>query len=142
MNNLVGMKWGELTADQQEELLKNSSTVNGSAFEQRLKNGEKCIVDLTDILSVPGTFISNEAEDTIEIDDDAIIYNSNEGTSWKESRQNQYHARNNLKTFGYKLNKDLGDSFKQACEKKGISQAQQISKMMQLFIDEVSNAEN
>ena len=137
MRNLVGMKWGELSAEQQEELLRNSNVVNGAAFETNLKNGDKCIVDLTEPLSVSGTFISNDVEDTIEIDNDAVIYNSQDGIDWKDSRQNKYHERNNLKTFGYKLNKELGENFKKACEKAGVSQAKQLTKMMESFIQEM-----
>ena len=36
----------------------------------------------------------------------------------------------------FKLKKDLTDEFKEACEKAGVSQAAQISKMMREFIDE------
>ena len=35
-----------------------------------------------------------------------------------------------------KLKKELTDEFKEACEKAGVSQAAQISKMMREFIDE------
>lgn len=36
----------------------------------------------------------------------------------------------------FKLKKELTDEFKEACEKVGVSQAAQISKMMREFIDE------
>lgn len=36
----------------------------------------------------------------------------------------------------FKLKKELTDEFKEACEKAGVSQAAQISKMMREFIDE------
>ena len=36
----------------------------------------------------------------------------------------------------FKLKKELTDEFKEACEKAGVSQAAQISKMMRDFIDE------
>lgn len=36
----------------------------------------------------------------------------------------------------FKLKKELTDEFKEACEKAGVSQASQISKMMREFIDE------
>ena len=36
----------------------------------------------------------------------------------------------------FKLKKELTDEFKEACEKAGVSQAAQISKMMRQFIDE------
>ena len=36
----------------------------------------------------------------------------------------------------FKLKKELTDEFKEACEKAGVSQAAQISKMTREFIDE------
>lgn len=135
MRNLVGMRWGDLSTEEQEELLSNATPVNGLSSGQGLKNGDRCIVDLTETLSVSGTFISNEVEDSIEIDDNTVIYNSQEGISWKESRQNKYHERHNLKTFSYKIDKNLGEDFKKACEKAGISQSKQLTKMMKKFID-------
>lgn len=36
----------------------------------------------------------------------------------------------------FKLKKELTDEFKEACDKAGVSQAAQISKMMREFIDE------
>lgn len=132
------MRWGDLSTEEQEELLSSATPVNGLAFEQKLENGDRCIVDLSEKLSVSGTFISNDVEDTVEIDDNAIIYDSEQGVDWKESRQNKYHERNNLKTFGYKLDKDLGEDFKVACEKVGVSQSKQLTKMMKNFIDSVS----
>ena len=36
----------------------------------------------------------------------------------------------------FKLKKELTDEFREACEKAGVSQAAQISKMMREFIDE------
>ena len=36
----------------------------------------------------------------------------------------------------FKLKKELTDEFKEACEKAGVSQAAQISKIMREFIDE------
>ena len=36
----------------------------------------------------------------------------------------------------FKLKKELTNEFKEACEKAGVSQAAQISKMMREFIDE------
>ena len=36
----------------------------------------------------------------------------------------------------FKLKKELTEEFKEACEKAGVSQASQISKMMREFIDE------
>lgn len=39
-------------------------------------------------------------------------------------------------TKGFKLKRELADEFKKACQKAGVSQAAQISKMMREFIDE------
>lgn len=36
----------------------------------------------------------------------------------------------------YKLKRDLTDQFADACEKAGVSQASQITKMMQAFIEQ------
>lgn len=36
----------------------------------------------------------------------------------------------------YKLKKDIVEAFGEACEKKGVSQASQITKMMKAFIEE------
>lgn len=77
--------------------------------------------------------VDKREDETVEIDD--------KETNWKNSRQAKYHERNNLKTFGYKLDKELGESFKEACKKAKTSQSNQLTKMMQEFIDKagVSN---
>lgn len=36
----------------------------------------------------------------------------------------------------YSLKRDVTDAFREACEKAGVSQASQITKMMQEFIDQ------
>lgn len=73
MNKLVGIKWGELSEETQEWLLENASCIDGGDCGI-IKEG-KCIVDLTDELSVSGKNIDNE----IVIDNNAIIYNPTEG---------------------------------------------------------------
>lgn len=55
----------------------------------------------------------------------------------KARPQDRYNEKNNLVAKSYRLNKDVVDSFKEACEKAGISQSVQLTKMMQEFIDSV-----
>ena len=55
----------------------------------------------------------------------------------KERPQDRYNQKNNLVAKSYRLNKDVADSFKEACEKAGISQSVQLTKMMQEFINSV-----
>ena len=71
MKKYIGKKWKEVTNEEQEILLKNAI-----AFE--CSKGE-CIIDLTKNLSVNGKVIDNEEERYIKIDDNAIIYDPNEG---------------------------------------------------------------
>lgn len=69
MNKLIGVRWGDLKEETKEDLLSR-------AFCEGV--GE-CIVDLTSDLSVAGTIIDNGEEKEIIIDDDAIIYNPEQG---------------------------------------------------------------
>lgn len=69
MNKLVGVRWGDLSAETQEDLLARS-------FCEGI--GE-CIVDLTSDLSIAGTIIDNGEGKELIIDDDAIIYNPQQG---------------------------------------------------------------
>ena len=69
MKNFEGMKWGELTTSEKEELLKNANCIDGETGNN-VEDGE-CIVDLTEEYSVGGNIIDDE----IIIDDNAIIYN-------------------------------------------------------------------
>jgi len=68
-NKAIGKKWGELSDDIRNELLKNCNCVDGITGNDT-ENGE-CIVDLTDNLSVSG-FIKDFEE--LIINDDAVIY--------------------------------------------------------------------
>lgn len=71
--NLTGMKWGELTQEQQDTLLMNANCVDG-VIGNDAKGGE-CIVYLTDTLSVSGILkVSDEGEEIL-INDGAVIYN-------------------------------------------------------------------
>ena len=47
----------------------------------------------------------------------------------------KYQNKVGLIAKSYKIKKELADKFAEACEKAEISQAAQISKMMQEFID-------
>lgn len=47
----------------------------------------------------------------------------------------KYQAKVGLIAKTYKLKKGLTEEFAEACKKQGISQAAQLSKMMQEFID-------
>ena len=69
MSKLIGIKWGALSEETKTDLLER-------AFYEG--TGE-VIVDLTENLSVAGTVIDTEEERYLEIDDEAIIYNPEEG---------------------------------------------------------------
>ena len=69
MNKLIGVKWGALSKETQSDLLER-------AFCEGI--GE-CIVDLTSDLSVSGTIIDNGEEKELIINDNAIIYNPEQG---------------------------------------------------------------
>lgn len=51
--------------------------------------------------------------------------------------QDKWNEKAGLISKSYKLKKKLTDEFADACEKAGVSQAGQISKMMKDFIREV-----
>lgn len=71
MKKYIGKKWKQLTKKEQETLLKKANPFECSTG--------KCIIDLTENLSVNGEVINTEEERYIEIDNDAIIYNPKEG---------------------------------------------------------------
>lgn len=71
MKKYIGKKWKQLTKKEQETLLKKANPFECSEG--------KCIIDLTENLSVNGEVINTEEERYIEIDNDAIIYNPKEG---------------------------------------------------------------
>ena len=48
----------------------------------------------------------------------------------------KWTAKAGLISKSYKLKKDLVDQFAEACEKAGVSQASQLTKMMRDFIEE------
>lgn len=78
MNTLLGMKWDDVSEIDQKELLANA-VVNNGITSDPVQNGEDGIVDLIHPLSIAGR-LSLDGE-TIEIDTDAVIYNS-EGYSY------------------------------------------------------------
>lgn len=67
MKKFIGMKWGQLTEKEQNQLL-----INANPWE--CIEGD-CIIDLTDELSVAGRVVVADEEKYIEIDHEAIIYN-------------------------------------------------------------------
>lgn len=52
--------------------------------------------------------------------------------------QDKWNAKAGLISKSYKLKKELTEEFAKACNKAGVSQAGQISKMMKQFIEEVN----
>lgn len=50
--------------------------------------------------------------------------------------QDKWNAKAGLISKSYKLKKDLVDQFAEACEKAGVSQASQLTKMMKEFVEE------
>ena len=53
----------------------------------------------------------------------------------------RYQKKAGYFTKGFKLKRELADEFAVACEKAGVSQAFQISKMMREFIEETNRTE-
>lgn len=53
----------------------------------------------------------------------------------------KYQQKIGLIAKSYKIKRELADQFAAACEKAGVSQAAQITKLMQAFIDEQNNAD-
>lgn len=73
MNNLVGVRWGDLLEITKEDLLERANCIN--AINGDLINEGECIIDLTNELSVVGNVIDGE----VIINDDSIIYNPGQG---------------------------------------------------------------
>ncbi len=51
----------------------------------------------------------------------------------------KYQKKAGYMTKGFKLKREVVEQFEEACKKAGVSQAGQISKMMQEFIGKVNN---
>ena len=54
-------------------------------------------------------------------------------------RSERYQKKAGWISKSYKLKKEIVDAYAEACENAGVSQAGQITKMMQEFIDKVNN---
>lgn len=81
MINVEGMKWKELTEEEQEMLLKYAMPIDGQTGDEMTEDGE-CIVDFAkhSICSIGGRFEDGE----ISIDDETVFYNPEDGTVTKE----------------------------------------------------------
>lgn len=75
MEELIGMRWGYLKEETQEFLLENAIAINGSTCDE-CKEG-KCIIDLTDELSIEGEVVEGE----IKINPHNVIYDPRYGIS-------------------------------------------------------------
>ncbi len=53
----------------------------------------------------------------------------------KYKYQEAYAERNNLIAKTYKINKDLAEQFKQACDSEGVSQASKLQELMRYWMD-------
>ena len=53
----------------------------------------------------------------------------------KERPQDRWNKKNNLAAKTYRLNNDIAERFKEACNIAGVSQASQLTKMMLEFIE-------
>ena len=79
MKNLIGKKWGQLTSKEQKELLSIANTIDGRTGNTINEVGE-CIIDFDGTeYSISGKNVFMEDEYSLEIDDNAIIYNSSDG---------------------------------------------------------------
>lgn len=79
MKNLIGKKWGQLTSEEQKELLSIANTIDGRTGNTMNETGE-CIIDFEGTeYSISGKNVSMEDEYSLEIDDNSIIYNSSDG---------------------------------------------------------------
>lgn len=74
-------------------------------------------------------------------------HTGNGGTEMPKGKPNpqtiaseKYQKKAGYMTKGFKIKRDIADRFAEACDKAGVSQASQITKMMQEFIDEVEKA--
>ena len=71
-------------------------------------------------------------------------HTANGGTEMPKGKPNpqtiaseKYQKKAGYMTKGFKIKRDIADRFAKACDKVGVSQASQITKMMQGFINEV-----
>ena len=54
----------------------------------------------------------------------------------KETPQERWNKKNGYITKGFRMYRTTADAFKEACDKAGVSQSEQIVKMMREFISE------
>lgn len=59
----------------------------------------------------------------------------------KYAAQKRYQQKVGIIAKSYRLKRDLTEAFAQACEKKGVSQAGQLTKMMLEFIEQTKTEE-
>lgn len=76
MQNLKGKKWGQLTEEQQYDLLSRVVDTIDGCSGSKVRHGE-CIVDFDNGLSIAG-YVNAENDYDIEIDDNSILYDSAE----------------------------------------------------------------
>lgn len=60
----------------------------------------------------------------------------------KESPQNRWNRKNGYVSKSYKLKDTTIKAFADACDRAGVSQAGQLTKMMLEFVDRVNDGEN
>ena len=87
MNNLVGVRWGDLLEITKNYLLERANCIN--SVNGDLINEGECIIDLTNELSVAGNVIDGE----VIINDDSIIYNPEQGILL-ESKEVNFEVNN------------------------------------------------
>jgi hypothetical protein len=61
--------------------------------------------------------------------------------SSKATPQDRWQRRNGLTAKSYKLRETLVEEFAEACKLTGVSQAGQLSSLMQTYINEVKSSE-
>ena len=88
INELLGMKWSDVSEADKRELLAQA-VVNIGTTSDPVNAGEEGIVDLVYPLSIAGQL---SADGDIEIDDNAVIYNS-EGDSYIHYEKTFYELR-------------------------------------------------
>ncbi len=57
----------------------------------------------------------------------------------KERPQDRWNKKAGYVSKSYKLKKDIVEAFAEACDTAGVSQASQLTKMMQEFVERVAN---
>lgn len=56
----------------------------------------------------------------------------------KKRPQDRWDEKNGLTSKTYKVNKQIAEAYKSACEKAGVSMGTQLTKMMKEFIEKVN----